>query len=71
MQLNVTINFFVLLRIAFSFFHISALGIIRLVHTQNFRKNQNFLPLIRTRTCMYEGIRKVSFSEDFAYVFNG
>ena len=25
-------------------------------------------PLIRTRTCAYQGVRNVSFSENFAYV---
>ena len=28
-------------------------------------------PLIRTRSCAYQGVRKVSFSENFAYVLNG
>ena len=28
-------------------------------------------PLIRTRTCTYQGIKNVSFSEDFANVLNG
>ena len=27
-------------------------------------------PLIRTRTCAYQGVKNVSFSEDFAYVLN-
>ena len=27
-------------------------------------------PLIRTRTCAYQGVRNVSFSENFAYVLN-
>ena len=27
-------------------------------------------PLIRTRTCAYQGERNVSFSENFAYVLN-
>ena len=26
---------------------------------------------IRTRTCAYQGVRNVSFSENFAYVLNG
>ena len=34
-----------------------------------FRKNYN--PLIRTRTCAYQGVKNVSFSENFAYVLNG
>ena len=28
-------------------------------------------PLIRTRTCACQGVRSVSFSENFAYVLNG
>ena len=28
-------------------------------------------PLIRTRTCTYQGVRNVTFSENFAYVLNG
>ena len=28
-------------------------------------------PLIRTRTCAYQGVRNVSFSENLAYVLNG
>ena len=27
-------------------------------------------PLIPTRTCGYQGVRNVSFSENFAYVLN-
>ena len=46
-------------------------GFIHLVLTQNFPKNWHFLPPIRTRTCAYQGIRNVSFSENFAYVLNG
>ena len=29
-----------------------------------------FDPLIRTRTCPYQGVRNVSSSENFAYVLN-
>ena len=29
------------------------------------------LPLIRTRRCAYQGVRNVSFSEDFVHVLNG
>ena len=36
-----------------------------------FRKTNIFNPLIRTRTCAYQEIRNVSFSENFAYVLNG
>ena len=28
-------------------------------------------PLIRKRTCAYQGVRNVIFSENFAYVLNG
>ena len=30
---------------------------------------QNF-PLMRTRTCVYQGVTNVSFSENFAYVLS-
>ena len=36
-----------------------------------FRKTNVSNPLIRTRTCAYQGVRNVSFSENFAYVLNG
>ena len=36
-----------------------------------FRKTNISNPLIRTRTCACQEVRKVSFSENFAYVFNG
>ena len=36
-----------------------------------FRKTKISNPLIRTRTCACQGVRNVSFSEDFAYVLNG
>ena len=36
-----------------------------------FRKTNIYNPLIRTRTCACQEVRKVSFSENFAYVFNG
>ena len=36
-----------------------------------FRKTNISNPLIRTRTCAYQGVRNVSFSENFAYVLNG
>ena len=39
------------------------------MRTQNFRKNISY-PLICTRTCTYQGIRNVSFSENFAYLLN-
>ena len=35
-----------------------------------FRKTNISYPLIRTRTCTYQGVRNVSFSENFAYVVN-
>ena len=41
-------------------------GIIHLVRSQNFQKKNNIsYPLIRTRTCVNQGVRNVSFSEDF------
>ena len=53
-------------------------GIIHLVCTQIFQKTNNSYPLIRTRTCAYQGVltcayqrvRNVNFSENFAYVPN-
>ena len=35
-----------------------------------FRKTKISYPLIRTRTCAYQGGRNASFSEDFAYILN-
>ena len=35
------------------------------------RKTNISNPLIRTSTCAYQGVRNVSFSENFAYVLNG
>ena len=35
-----------------------------------FRKTNIPYPLIRTRTCVYQGVRNVSFPESFAYVLN-
>ena len=37
-----------------------------------FSEKLTFLdPLIRTRTYAYQGVRRFSFSENFAYVING
>ena len=36
-----------------------------------FRKTNISNLLIRTRTCAYQGVRNVNFSENFAYVLNG
>ena len=36
-----------------------------------FRKTNISNPLICTRSCAYQGVRNVSFSENFAYVLNG
>ena len=33
-------------------------------------KNKTFCPLIRTRTCAYQGVGNVSFSENFTYLLN-
>ena len=46
------------------------LGIIHLVRKQIFRETNISYPLIRTSTCAYQGVRNVSFSENFAYVLN-
>ena len=50
---------------------IKLLGIIHLVLTQNFPKKPIIsCPLIRTRTCVYQKVRNVSFPENFAYVLH-
>ena len=38
---------------------------------KTFRKTNISNPLIRTCTCEYQGVRNVSFLENFAYVLNG
>ena len=43
-------------------------GIIRLVRIQNFPKTNISCPLIRTRACVYKGVKNVCFSENFANV---
>ena len=35
-----------------------------------FRKTNISYPLIRSRTLVYQGVRNISFSENFAYVLN-
>ena len=35
-----------------------------------FQKNNIYYPLICKRTCAYQGVRNVTFSENFAYVSN-
>ena len=38
---------------------------------EKFSEKLTFLnPLIRTRTCAYQRVRNVSFSENFAYILN-
>ena len=46
------------------------LGIIHLVRSKTFRKTKISYPIIRTPMCMYQRVRNVSFSENFAYVLN-
>ena len=46
------------------------LGTFHLVPTQIFRETNISYCLIRTGTSAYQGIRNVSFSENFAYVIN-
>ena len=36
-----------------------------------FRETNNSYHLIRTRSCAYQGVRNVSFSENFAHKLNG
>ena len=42
---------------------------IKYVH-KTFRKTNISNPLIRTRTCAHQGVKNVSFSKNYAYVFN-
>ena len=46
------------------------LGTFHLVPTQIFRETNISYRLIRTGTSAYQGIRNVSFLENFAYVIN-
>ena len=46
------------------------LGIIHLYVCRIFRKTDISYPLIHTRTCAYQWVRNVSFSENFAYLLN-
>ena len=43
---------------------------VHLVHTQNFAKNNISYSVIRTRTCMYQRVRNVSFLENPTYTLN-
>ena len=45
-------------------------GVIHLVIRKIFRKKYASYRQIFTRTCAYQGVRHVSFSENFAYVLN-
>ena len=38
---------------------------------KTFRKTNISKPLIRIRTCAYQGVKNVIFSEKYAYVLNG
>ena len=50
---------------------IRIVGIIHLVRTQNFPKNHNFFPPdTHARTSTSQGVRNVTFSENFAYAPN-
>ena len=48
----------------------SLLRIIHLVSTQNFPKTIISYPVIRTHTCAHQGVRNVSFSENFMWLLN-
>ena len=41
-----------------------------IIHFENFAKNQHYPPLIRNRTCLYQGVKNVTFTEDFEYTLN-
>ena len=45
-------------------------GISPLLRMQNFPNNQLALPPDTHTLCAYQGVRKVSFSENFTYVLN-
>ena len=60
-------NFSRVMNLLFQFFH-SIFGIIQLV--RKFRKTSICYHLIRTRTRSYQGLRKVGFLKNFAYVLN-
>ena len=45
----------------------SFMGVIHFVHMQNFPKANISYFLMRTHTCVYQGVRNVSFLETFAY----
>ena len=49
----------------------SAHGTIYLLLTQSFQKTNISYPQIRNRTCEDQGVRYVSFSENFASLLNG
>ena len=46
-------------------------GIIHLVRMQNFPEDYISYPLIRTRTCAYQGVRNVSSPENFVHALDG
>ena len=46
-------------------------GVIHLVRTQHFPKNYYFLPSDTHTYVCCQGVRNVTFSENFAYVLNG
>ena len=50
--------------------HVYLGGKSKYVH-KNFRKTNISYPLIRTHTCAYQGVRNISFSDNFAYVLSG
>ena len=59
------------LKIPEQFLYYDYSGIIHLIRTQNFPKNYSIsYPLIRARMRAYQGVRNVSFSENFASVLN-
>ena len=53
------------------FITFSAHGTIYLLRTQSFQKTNISYPQIRNRTCEDQGVRYVSFSENFASLLNG
>ena len=47
-----------------------SLGIVHLVRVQNEKTDISY-PQIRTCTCAYQAVRKISFSKKFPYILNG
>ena len=56
---------------SFSFIVYFVFVLFRFFHYHIFSVRKISYPLIRTSTCPYQGVRKDSFSQNFAYVLDG